>query len=257
MSSKKLQVGNIDKSWDKVWDRLDDSYSILGGLDYDVQVKYNDKVLAPYEGKEIIEVGCGSGYFSLEMAKKGGKITLLDISPKALEVARTLFDKAKVKCKLILDDALKSSVKPNTFDIVWNGGVIEHFYDEGKIQLLTEMKKMTKPGGTVLVACPNKWDLPFFFMKKFADWRGNWPFGYEDLISPIKLRKLFSDSGMPGAKIFSFDPLTGWWFLPKTKKLFQLLGLEKEFFHGLKVPFGHVTYAVWIKPLNHKGVINE
>ena len=64
--------------------------------------------------------------------------------------------------------------------MTWNGGVIEHFTDEGKTALLREMWRVTKPGGLLLVTVPNARDYPFIVGKKIAEWRGKWIFGFED-----------------------------------------------------------------------------
>src|SRR4051794_12925651 len=37
---------------------------------------------------EVLEIGCGSGYFTREMVKSRARITAIDISPELLEVAR-------------------------------------------------------------------------------------------------------------------------------------------------------------------------
>lgn len=252
MKKNDLQVENIKESWDKTWDDLGGAEVKLGGLDYDVQVEKLHQELRPYKGKKVIEVGCGSGYFSLQMARERAEVTLFDISPQALKISGKLFKKNKITPKLVLGDALSSLVKSNTYDIVWNGGVIEHFYDKGKVKLLSEMKRIVKPGGIVLVSCPNKWDWPFSIAKIRSERAGTWAFGYEDLISPVKIRQLFISSGMKNPKVYSFDPIVGWWFLPHTRRLLKLLGLEKHFFHSLKIPFGHVTNTVWKKPAKNE-----
>lgn len=100
----------------------------------------------------------------------------------------------------------------------------------------------------MLVSCPNKWDIPFYVAKKWGDLRGNWPYGYEELVSPLKLRRLFRQANMYLPRIVCFDPITGWWFLPRTRGLLHRLGLEKPYFHHLKTPVGHVIYAIYRKP---------
>ena len=225
MEKNDLQISGIGNSWDKTWDDLQIGDSSFADFDSSVQMKYQSRLLAPYPEKKVLEVGSGSGYFSLQMAKAGAEVTLLDISPKALSVCAHLFRSSKVPCAMVQANGLQLPFASNSFDVVWNGGVIEHFYDEGKIRLLSEMQRATKPGGIVFVSCPNKWDLPFALAKKIGDIRGDWAFGYEELISPPRLKNLFcrytatsirdvvQEAGFQVQKTTFLDSVSREWFI--------------------------------------------
>lgn len=49
---------------------------------------YSVKCLGNLEGKRIIDIGCGTGGFSIILAKLGAHVEGCDISPKAVEIAR-------------------------------------------------------------------------------------------------------------------------------------------------------------------------
>ena len=42
------------------------------------------------EGKKVLEIGCGSGFLSVECALRGGKVTAVDINKNALDETKNL-----------------------------------------------------------------------------------------------------------------------------------------------------------------------
>jgi len=95
---------------------------------------------------------------SVALAKLGATRTLLDISALSLKNAVANFvDADLLQPTYYNEDALSSSVPSEMFDVVWNAGVLEHFFDDGKEKLSLEMLRMAKPGGMVIVMAPNAW----------------------------------------------------------------------------------------------------
>ena len=84
------------------------------------------KIIKRKKDLNILELGCGSGLMSAYLAEKN-KITLLDLSENSLKIAKCNFNKKNVKGEFIRGDLLKMPFKNNTFDVVWNQGVLEHF----------------------------------------------------------------------------------------------------------------------------------
>jgi len=118
------------------------------------------------------------------------RITLVDISPKSLAFARRHFEGLGLRARYAIQDGLNLGFRDGSFDVVWNGGVIEHFTDEGKVALIREMYRITRPGGLLLIVVPNALDLPFRLGKWIAERRGKWIFGYEDDLSEGRFRRL-------------------------------------------------------------------
>ncbi len=123
--------------------------------------------------------------------------------------------------------------------MVWNGGVIEHFTDEGKITLIREMYRVVKPGGLLLIIVPNAHDWPFRLGKWIAERRGKWIFGFEDDLHAARFRKLALAAGLGEVQFTAFNPIVGWWFLPYGRKLMDLLRLNTVAWHSKKNRFGH------------------
>ena len=73
--------------------------------------------------EEILDLGCGTGRFSIELAKRGYKITGLDIADEMLEVAIANARKANVNIRFIKGD-IRSFRLGNKIDIIWARGSI-------------------------------------------------------------------------------------------------------------------------------------
>ena len=66
-----------------------------------------------------------------------------------------------------------------TFDLVWNSGVLEHFRYEHQVEALAEMGRICKRGGKVIIIVPHYWAPLYRLGKWYADRKGTFEFGYE------------------------------------------------------------------------------
>jgi ubiquinone/menaquinone biosynthesis C-methylase UbiE len=100
-------------------------------------------------GRRVLDVGCGTGWFSREVERAGGAVVALDIGVKLLE-------KVGEKCGAarVAGDACRLGFADDTFDIVVSSECIEHTPDPRKA--LAEMGRVLKPGGVLVVTVPNQ-----------------------------------------------------------------------------------------------------
>jgi ubiquinone/menaquinone biosynthesis C-methylase UbiE len=119
-------------------------------------VEYIDKSIKFKCTPSILEAGCGSGQSTLQLSTKTKLISLLDISPVALDLAKKLskiYNKNNVE--FIEGNILSMPFKDKEYDLTWNIGVLEH-YDKTLIPyLLKEMIRVTKDGGYIAIGIPN------------------------------------------------------------------------------------------------------
>ena len=170
MTTPSRQPKNITSVWNQV-------AATYGSIDPKApdRIALHDHLLQAIgdpKGLAICEVGCGSGTTSAFFASLGARITLVDLTRGALRFAHDHFCTLGLAADYAQMNGLRMGVRDGAFDVTWNGGVIEHFTDEGKTELLREMWRVTKPGGLLLVAVPNARDYPFMAGKKIAEWRG-------------------------------------------------------------------------------------
>lgn len=232
-----------------VWDSVAEKYNSVdvAEADYKAYMKVICDCTGEPRGKSFCEVGCGSATTSALLAEMGADISLVDLSPKALQFARELFDRQGLKANFFQQDALKMDFPDGKFDVVWNGGVVEHFDDEGKIKLIAEMWRILKPGGILLVKVPNRWDVPFMIYKTWALWRNTWPFGYEDDMTVQRCTLLARKAGVNNFRVFAYNPIVGWWFLKFGKQITQLLGMNTVEWHSKQNRLGHVLCIYALK----------
>lgn len=101
-------------------------------------------------GEEVLELGCGTGYFTRALAGTGAQITAIDISSDLLAKARreccsdnVFFD---------LQNAYALTYPDDRFDTVVGSSVLHHLEIE---PALAEILRVLKPGGSVCFTEPN------------------------------------------------------------------------------------------------------
>lgn len=151
------------KIWDQLWSReVSYHWDSLSQTIYDKIME----VTGGIEGKRILEAGSGTGKISLRLAAEHAEVTLVDYSENALYNSRSAFYSAKVPGTFVLSDIREMRLPDQHFDLTWNAGVLEHFEEEERIAILREMKRVTKPGGTMLILTPFAECLPYRAGKK-------------------------------------------------------------------------------------------
>ena len=98
----------------------------------------------------VLEIGCGTGYFTQELAKTGARITAIDISPDLLEQARAKVTASNVTFRL--ENAYALTFEAASFDAVIGSSVLHHL---DVVRALMEFRRVLKPGGLLRFTEPN------------------------------------------------------------------------------------------------------
>lgn len=106
------------------------------------------------KGRELLDVGCGGGYWLMAAAARGAKPVGIDISEAAIEFCRGHLPQAELQC----GPAETLPFGNNRFDVVTCLGSLEHFLDPEAA--LREMVRVAKPRATFLLLVPNADFLP-------------------------------------------------------------------------------------------------
>ena len=114
-----------------------------------------------WKSKKILDVGCGTGYFAFNAAKKGGYVTGIDYSQKAISIAQSNYQHPNLYFKKI---DIKNIV--GKFDFIVCNGTLEHM--DKPLQILKLFKKHLNPKGRIVITAPN-WTNPrgYFLMVLF------------------------------------------------------------------------------------------
>jgi len=106
-------------------------------------------------GKDALDVGCGGGILAESMAAAGANVTGIDLSDKALGVAKLhrLESGVTVDYRLIAAEAFAQEA-PDRFDVVTCMELLEHVPDPASI--VAACATLAKPGGLVVFATINR-----------------------------------------------------------------------------------------------------
>jgi 2-polyprenyl-6-hydroxyphenyl methylase / 3-demethylubiquinone-9 3-methyltransferase len=106
-------------------------------------------------GKDVLDVGCGGGILSEAMARAGANVTGIDLSAKALGVARLhgLESGVAVTYRLVAAEALAAE-SPGRFAVVTCMEMLEHVPDPASI--VAACATLGAPGATVVFATLNR-----------------------------------------------------------------------------------------------------
>jgi 2-polyprenyl-6-hydroxyphenyl methylase/3-demethylubiquinone-9 3-methyltransferase len=114
------------------------------------------------EGKHALDVGCGGGILAEAMATAGAKVIGIDLSDKALSVARLhqLESGVEVDYRLITAETLAAD-QPGSFDIVTCMELLEHVPDPAST--IGACATLVKPGGLVVFSTINRNPKAYLF----------------------------------------------------------------------------------------------
>jgi SAM-dependent methyltransferase len=98
----------------------------------------------------VLDIGCGTGYGTAELAQRARSATGIDISADAIVYARQHYPTAA----FVAASATSVPFPAASFDLITAFEVIEHL--ENWHELLIEVRRLLHPNGTFLVSTPNK-----------------------------------------------------------------------------------------------------
>jgi SAM-dependent methyltransferase len=185
-----------DPVWDRVW--------ADNPVTSDYSLKYLD-FIGELEGtlpagSRVLEAGCGTGQ-TLACFSRRHETVGLDISRRALGLARR-------QCgSPVLGDLFAMPFRDNSFDLVYNSGVIEHFREPENLRAIEEMARITRREGTVIIIVPNSLCPWYRAGKKAAVLMNRFEFGYEEDYTPGRLCRAVEAAGLTVRRVFGLQAL--------------------------------------------------
>jgi len=114
----------------------------------------------PQPGQRMLDIGCGTGNYSLDLARRGLRVTGIDISPAMLEVARQKAVQAGLELDLVQADITRLDLPPDYYDLVLSVTAMEFISKPEAV--LARAYQSLRPGGRMVVgviAGESPWSL--------------------------------------------------------------------------------------------------
>jgi 2-polyprenyl-3-methyl-5-hydroxy-6-metoxy-1,4-benzoquinol methylase len=100
-------------------------------------------------GERVLDVGCGEGHFTAELARAGVAAVGIDVAAEPLR--RALAHRPELDVRLVAPEG-SWPLEDASFDAVWAGEVIEHVADTAG--WLSEIRRTLRSGGKLLLSTP-------------------------------------------------------------------------------------------------------
>ena len=127
---------------------------------------YDDliKTFGRLDEKRILELGCGTGRFSIYLAQQGASISGVDIGEDLILSAKALAKVNNVTCEFNQSTVINLPYPDNTFDIVFGLSILHHLSKTDVVLALWETSRVLKKEGVAVFAEPveNSWLFNFF-----------------------------------------------------------------------------------------------
>lgn len=163
----KKERGKEEIEWDEYWQFqrknkkiLYDSIAIFYRK-YIIKQCLNSHIKRLFKPKaKILHAGCGGGQVDSDIINYAD-ITGLDISTGALNLYKRLY---KNNCHVIYGSVFNIPADDESFDGVYNLGVMEHFTQKDIKQILDEFNRVLKKDGKIVLFWPPTFGLSVLFL---------------------------------------------------------------------------------------------
>jgi cyclopropane fatty-acyl-phospholipid synthase-like methyltransferase len=138
--------------WERAWAPVKTPHTQMPDLPYlsDIISYLNTK-----KAKQVLDLGCGSGWLSIFLARKEFAVTGLDIAAQALNLAKMWAEQENLSIRFDLGDIANIPYAPNSFDAVVANSIFEHFTYELADSTMQRLKQLLVKNG-VFIGCFDK-----------------------------------------------------------------------------------------------------
>lgn len=152
----------------------------------------------PIAGRQVLDVGCGDGFFSITFVKAGGVVTGVDTDEEMLNAARTNAAREDVSAAFIKASAGSLPFPDATFDLVVAVSLLCLVRD--RETALTEMARLLKPGGRIVIGELGAWSL-WNILRRVRGVMGVRPWRDAHFFSAGELRRMLEGAGLKAASV--------------------------------------------------------
>lgn len=183
------------------------------------------------KGKRVLDVGCGGGILTEQIARQGAQTFGIDASARMIAIARSHAEDTYPDIQYINTDIEHITEFTQTgFDVILCMELLEHVPSYESV--IFACKKVLNPGGIIIFATINRNLLSFFLAVVCAEYiLGLLPKGTHDyaaLIKPSELNRACAGAGLKRVDIsgFSYNPFTRTYYFCKNSMVNYLASFK-------------------------------
>ena len=172
-----------------------------GQLEYRTTMSYIHRYAG--SGSKVLEIGAGTGRYSIALAKEGMDVTAVELAESNLAALRENA-KGLENLRAYQGDATNlEGFSDGSFDATLVLGPMYHLYETGEVnRAIDEAVRVTKPGGVMLFAFISVYAI------MYANYLyGNWAFGQEENFTDDHRVRHFKEQLFTGYDVTEFEAL--------------------------------------------------
>ena len=185
------------------------------------------------DGAAVLDVGCGGGILTEAMARRGAKVTGIDLSEKALRVAQLHLLESRLEIEYLSVAAEQMSAsRPESYDLVTCMELLEHVPEPAA--MVAACARLVRPGGQVFFSTINRNPKSYLFAVVGAEYvlrllpKGT--HDYMRFIKPSELSRWSRDAGLHTDELIgmTYNPITRRYWLGRDCDVNYLLRTTRD-----------------------------
>lgn len=182
-----VPIETVRDFWDARPCNIRHSQAPVGTREYFDQVEARKYYVEPHipafaqferwKGKRVLEIGCGLGTESINFARHGADLTIVELSPRSLQLCKQRFEVYGLSANFYEGDAerLNQCLPAQTFDLIFSFGVLHHTPNPPKA--IEQIKNYLGPESELRLMVYSKFSYKLFWIMRET---GCWDFGQMD-----------------------------------------------------------------------------
>jgi 2-polyprenyl-3-methyl-5-hydroxy-6-metoxy-1,4-benzoquinol methylase len=163
-----MTIGQVRDFWNRRPCNIRHSTKAIGSRHYFEEVEARKYFVEPHipvfaefprwQGKRVLEIGCGIGTDTMNFARAGAEVTAVDLSEKSIEIARqraSVYGLFNIRFCHGNAEELSSFVPAGGYDLIYSFGVIHHTPHPERV--IEHLRRFSRPGTVLKVMVYNRY----------------------------------------------------------------------------------------------------